>query len=388
LLVRHWPIVALSTGKMLREEIAAGTPIGLQVRDVLARGELVDDELMVATVRTWLTALPHNKGFLLDGFPRTHAQAQALDALLDEFGRPLTAVINLELTVSEAVYRLGGRRICYGVEPEEIIHINDEVAVSRCLRHGGLLVQRPDDLPNVIVRRLAVHEADTEPLMAFYSSRGIGHQISAAGSPAEVAQRIVMAINQAQVTKQSDRSKSLPLGHGSLTMPTRRGRTVKIRHVEPEDAVLLVDLFNRLSPTSRRMRFFVAKPSLPEGVVPPGVERLAQTDRYEQTALLATTLEDEQERAVGLAQLVFHPEDPEIGQVALVLRDDYQGEGLGRAMFDLLLQVALVRGLKRIIAVTLAENITMIELARNAGFDVTRETSDGETTLTLNLSGG
>jgi adenylate kinase len=385
LLVRHWPIVAMSTGKMLREEVAARTPIGLQVRDVLARGELVDDELMSATVRAWLAALPQDKGFMLDGFPRTHDQAQALDVMLDELGRPLTAVVNLELTVSEAVYRLGGRRICYGAEPEEIIHINDEAAVSRCLQRGGLLVQRPDDLPNVIVRRLAVHEADTEPLMAFYGQRGIGHHISAAGSPAEVAQRIVTAIDKAQVAKQTDQPMLFPLGHGSVTLPTRRGRAVKIRHVEPDDAGLLVDLFNRLSPSSRRMRFFVSKPALPEGVIPPAVEGMTRTDRREGTALLATTLEDEQERAVGLAQLLFYPEDLEMGEVALVMRDDYQGEGLGRAMFDLLLQVALVRGLKRIIAVTLAENMTMIQLARNAGFDVTHETSAGETTLTLNL---
>jgi adenylate kinase len=198
LLMRHWPLVAVSTGKTLREEIAAGSSIGRQVRDVLARGGLVDDELMVAIIRTWLTALPPDKGFLLDGFPRTRAQAHALDSMLDELKRPLTAVVNLELTISEAVYRLGGRRICYGAEPEEIIHINDEAAVGRCLERGGLLVQRPDDLPNVIVRRLAVHEADTEPLMAFYQPRGIGHSISAAGSPEEVAQRIVTAVEGAR----------------------------------------------------------------------------------------------------------------------------------------------------------------------------------------------
>jgi adenylate kinase len=194
LLTRRWPIVAVSTGKMLREEIAAGTTLGRQVRDILARGELVDDTLMVATIHTWLAALPPDRGFLLDGFPRTIAQARALDAILDALQRPLTAVINLELTVSEAVYRLGGRRICYGADPEEIIHINDEAAVARCLARGGLLVQRPDDLPNVIVRRLSVHEADTEPLMAFYEPRGIAHTINAAGSPEEVAQRIVTAV--------------------------------------------------------------------------------------------------------------------------------------------------------------------------------------------------
>jgi len=100
--------------------------------------------------------------------------------------------------------------------------------------------------------------------MAFYRLRSISHHISAAGSRAEVAQRIVTAIDQAQAAKQSDQPRLFPLGHGSVTLPTRRGRAVKIRHVEPEDAGLLVDLFNRLSATSRQMRFFVSKPPLPE----------------------------------------------------------------------------------------------------------------------------
>src|SRR5690242_248932 len=120
LLMAHWPIVAVSTGQMLRAEIAAGTQRGQQLRTILDRGELVDDALMVAAIRAWLAALPPDKGFLLDGFPRTLAQAQALGPLLQELGRPLTAVIKLDLPVAEAVYRLGGRRICYGVTPEEI----------------------------------------------------------------------------------------------------------------------------------------------------------------------------------------------------------------------------------------------------------------------------
>jgi adenylate kinase len=195
-LQQRWPIVAISTGKVLREEIAAGTALGRQVRDVLARGDLVDDALMVATIRTWLVALPPDQGFLLDGFPRTLAQARALDTLLEAVGRPLTAVIQLALSVSEAVYRLGGRRLCHGVEPEEIIHINDEGAVASCLARGGLLVQRPDDLPNVIVRRLGVYEAETGPLVAFYRTRGIVHIVDAAGSPEEVLQRITAAMGR------------------------------------------------------------------------------------------------------------------------------------------------------------------------------------------------
>jgi adenylate kinase len=190
-LLKRWPIVSLSTGKMLREEAADGTELGLKVRDLLGRGELVDDATMIATIRKWLENLPPDKGFLLDGFPRTLPQAVALDEMLEELDRPLTGVVNLRLSVSEAVYRLGGRRICYGVGPEEIIHINDEEAVERCLSRGGLLVQRADDLPNVIVRRLNVHEAETEPLLNYYRSRNIVHNVDASGPPEVVAQRIV-----------------------------------------------------------------------------------------------------------------------------------------------------------------------------------------------------
>ncbi len=191
LLLQRWPIVSLSTGKMLREEAAAGTELGLKVRNLLGRGELVDNDTMIATIRKWLEILPANKGFLLDGFPRTIAQAVALDEILLELNRPLNGVINLELTVSEAVYRLGGRRMCYGAGPEEILHINDEEAVDRCLARGGMLVQRGDDLPNVIIRRLSVHEAETAPLIDFYRSRGIVQVVGASGPTELVTQHIV-----------------------------------------------------------------------------------------------------------------------------------------------------------------------------------------------------
>jgi adenylate kinase len=196
LLTQRWPIVAISTGQMLRDEVAIRTPLGLQVRDLLARGELVDDTMMIATIRSKLEDLPKDQGFLLDGFPRTIPQAEALDSMLHDLGRPLTSVIKLQLSVSEAVYRLGGRRLCYGTETEEILHINDEAAVARCLHRGGLLVQRPDDLPNAIVHRLSVYDAETEPLLEFYQPRGISHTLDASGSSDEVAQRIDRALHE------------------------------------------------------------------------------------------------------------------------------------------------------------------------------------------------
>ncbi len=191
LLLERWPIIALSAGKMLREAASAGSELGIKVRSLLSHGELVDDETMIASIRKWLETLPANKGFLLDGFPRTIPQATALDEILLELNRPLNGIINLELTVSEAVYRLGGRRMCYGAEPEEIIHIDDEEAVDRCLSRGGMLVQRGDDLPKVIIRRLSVYEAETAPLINFYWSRGIVHIVRASGPPEIVTQHII-----------------------------------------------------------------------------------------------------------------------------------------------------------------------------------------------------
>ncbi|MBC8075021.1 MAG: nucleoside monophosphate kinase [Chloroflexales bacterium] len=195
-LVERWPLMTLSTGQMLREEVAKQSPLGKQVGAVIARGELIDDTLMADVIRTWLTALPPDKGFLLDGFPRTVEQAALFDEILADLKRPLNAVIKLSLSVSEAVYRLGGRRLCYGVGSEEIIHINDEQAVVRCLERNGLLVQRPDDLPNVIVHRLALYAAETDGLLALYAERGLTHTVHAAGSTEEVAQRIDAALRE------------------------------------------------------------------------------------------------------------------------------------------------------------------------------------------------
>src|SRR4051812_30408974 len=89
LLQQHWPLAAISTGRLLRGEVAAGTPLGRTVAPVLARGELVDDDLVVAAIATWLQGLPPDQGFLLDGFPRTLPQATALDTLLATVARPL-----------------------------------------------------------------------------------------------------------------------------------------------------------------------------------------------------------------------------------------------------------------------------------------------------------
>ncbi len=195
-LLQHWNLVPISTGALLRAQVARATEIGKQVSGILSRGELVADEIIIRVLRARLDALSPAQGFLLDGFPRNTPQAQALDQILHELHRPLHAAIFLELGMAEAINRLGGRRICHGGGADEIIHISDEAAVARCIERGGLLVQRPDDLPNVIIRRLAVYHAQTEPLLNFYRPRGIVCVVDAAGSPHEVARRVSAALEQ------------------------------------------------------------------------------------------------------------------------------------------------------------------------------------------------
>lgn len=194
ILLSEWKLVPISTGALLREEVAAHTEIGKLTSAILSRGELVSDEIVIPLLCARLARLAPDEGFLLDGFPRTIPQAQALDQTLADLNRPLNAVISLELGMTEAVNRLGGRRICHGNGPDETIHINDEQAVARCIERGGLLVQRPDDLPNVIVRRLAVYHAQTAPLLGYYHPRGIVRILDASGSPPEVARRVLAAI--------------------------------------------------------------------------------------------------------------------------------------------------------------------------------------------------
>lgn len=183
----------------------------------------------------------------------------------------------------------------------------------------------------------------------------------------------------------TETSVPFPLGHGTVAITTRRGRAVHIRHIVPEDAALLVDLFDRLSLETRRLRFFTPKPDVPDEVIWPEAMRLSNINPLVQAALIGTIQETANEHAVGVARLVREPDDPTTAEVAIVVRDDYQGEGLGTVLFDLLIQVAMVRGLKRLRAISLAENEAVHRLVRKTGLPVTSQTLRGETTMIISL---
>jgi RimJ/RimL family protein N-acetyltransferase len=176
-----------------------------------------------------------------------------------------------------------------------------------------------------------------------------------------------------------------PLGHGSVTTTTKRGRDVLIRHILPADAALLVDLFHQLSAETRRLRFFAPRADVPDEVIWREAEQGANINPQVEAALIATVREAQQERAAGVARMVRTIGAPPTAEVAIVIRDDYQGEGLGLVLFDLLVQVALVRGLQRLQAVSLAENIGMRQLIRKTGLPFTSETLRGETISTIEL---
>ncbi|HEU5100014.1 MAG TPA: GNAT family N-acetyltransferase [Roseiflexaceae bacterium] len=177
-----------------------------------------------------------------------------------------------------------------------------------------------------------------------------------------------------------------PLGHGSVVVTTRDRRDVTIRHIAPKDAALLVDLYKRLSRETLRLRFLSPQPERPDEIVWAEAMRQANINPLVEAALIGVVSEDSLEYAVGVAQLAREGVHATTAEVAIVLRDDYQGMGLGTQLFDLLLQVALVRGLKSLRAYTLAENTAMRQLVRRSGLPFTQATSYGETTITIALA--
>ena len=204
-LCRQYGIPKISTGDMLREAVAAGTPLGLAVQDVIGAGRLVGDEEIIAVVDERLGKPDVAGGFILDGFPRTVRQAMALDTILERRG-PLVVLV-IDVPEQELMKRLTWRRVCgdcgttYGVVdvPELTGERGGEgpVEAGRCRKCGGQLVQRQDDSAAVIRDRLTVFMSQTAPLVDFYRGRPTFSQINGLQSPDQVTADLTRAIDQA-----------------------------------------------------------------------------------------------------------------------------------------------------------------------------------------------
>ncbi len=167
-----WGLSHISTGDILRAEVREGTALGQTARGYMERGALVPDDLIIRMMEERLKLLGRARGYILDGFPRTVAQAEALDAMLQRIGHTLDAVVNLDVDDAELIRRLTGRRVCpncSAVYHVETMRPKDEGICDVC---GAALIQRKDDQREAITHRLAVYQAQTAPLIAYYRERG------------------------------------------------------------------------------------------------------------------------------------------------------------------------------------------------------------------------
>lgn len=192
LLASRFGIPRYSTGDILRATRRDGSELGRRAHEYMDAGELVPDDVIFGLVRNALNAPNADEGFLLDGFPRTVAQAQGLSALLDEVDQELDAVVNLHVDDAEIVRRLSSRRVC---EDCGAI-VRPEAGVELCAGCGGRLLTRTDDRPETVGRRLEVYREQTEPVLGFYrESRTKVLDISGTGDIAQVQARIVSGLN-------------------------------------------------------------------------------------------------------------------------------------------------------------------------------------------------
>jgi len=171
-IVEKYHIPHISTGDMFRQAIKEGTELGLKAKSFMDKGELVPDEVTIGIVRERLSKDDCNNGFLLDGFPRTVAQAEALESILSEIGKKIDYVINIEVDTSILMERLTGRRICKSCGSTYHLVFNPPKVEGVCDRCGGELYQRHDDTAETVQNRLEVNMKQSKPLIDYYSDKG------------------------------------------------------------------------------------------------------------------------------------------------------------------------------------------------------------------------
>jgi adenylate kinase len=179
-----------ATGDILRAAVRDGTELGRQAKEYMDRGDLVPDEVIIGVISERVESPEAADGFILDGFPRTTAQAEALDEEMERLGTQLTAALLIEVSDDEVVRRLGGRRTC--VKEGHIFHVEFDPPKNKgvCDVCGSRLVVRDDDEPEVIRHRLEQYHEKTEPLISYYEDRGILRRVDGGLDPDAVGDRI------------------------------------------------------------------------------------------------------------------------------------------------------------------------------------------------------
>lgn len=195
MLVDRFGIPQISTGDMLREALKIGTELGKKAKEYMDKGALVPDEVVIGIVKERLAQSDCAKGFILDGFPRTIPQAEALDQVLVELGKKIEYAINIDVPKNELIKRLAGRRTCKKCGAMYHIIFNPPQEKGKCDKCGGELYQRDDDKEETIKRRLEVYESQTQPLIDYYRRKGSLVNIMGAGSIEEIFEEVTRTIS-------------------------------------------------------------------------------------------------------------------------------------------------------------------------------------------------
>jgi len=204
-LVQRFGIPQISTGDLLRSAVARGTPLGRAAKEAMHAGRLVDDSIVLGMIRERLADADAAKGFILDGFPRNLAQARALDAMLAEVGKPLTAVVQMDVPYEELTRRIAGRRSCqkcgrvYNIYSMPVTAPGSGEPRCQFCEDRPLLYQRPDDNEATVVERLKVYESQTRPLLGFYEKQRLLQSIDAQGEVDAITALLTHALTAGEV---------------------------------------------------------------------------------------------------------------------------------------------------------------------------------------------
>ena len=184
----HFGIPHIATGDMLRAEIHAGTPLGLQAQPILAAGQYVSDDIMIAIIRNRLHQPDCRRGFIIDGFPRTIPQAVALDTLMGELGRRFNRVLYLRVEIDELLHRLSGRLVCPRCQRTY------PPGTAACESDGSSLVQREDDKVEAVKPRIEIYLQKTIPVLDHYRGEGLVSEIDGMGTIDEISHQVLTTV--------------------------------------------------------------------------------------------------------------------------------------------------------------------------------------------------
>jgi adenylate kinase len=197
-LADDFAIPQISTGDILREAVRNGTEMGKLAKGFMDAGSLVPDEVVIGIVRDRLSQADCAPGYILDGFPRTLPQAEALEGVTRELGRGVRAVVSLEVDPEEVVERLCGRRTCISCGSMYHIRFNPPKSEGKCDRCGESLVQRDDDREETIKARLDNYSKSTAPLVSWYAEKGILRPVGAKGEIDEIYRKVVSLLDKGE----------------------------------------------------------------------------------------------------------------------------------------------------------------------------------------------